>query len=489
MVKKIKNIHVGEHKKFTALPDTQKFEKDLLAAAKSDAGGGQEYNNENLPLVIQKLKTKLVTYQSRIYLEAQSYFTACNSSIISLKEKHDINVIKTQLEDKLLHSDTLDLPKEKAELVSDYQAFESERNNYNKFKKSNGLFQLPRNADPAETKFQLFALIALMIIEIIINLGMLKSGGGVSGIAGISISTAQVIFNVLSCYLLGKLLLGHILHAKTQLKKIVCSGIFAAHLFGILLININMGIYRQFLVTEADNFLSASPIGVSVPVTKTKELLDAFNWFPFPMPNLDPMSVIAIGVGLVFAFLAYWDGFKSDDSYPGYGSVYRGALKHKRIIGKRLRKINEGWNNCIKSFNAEMGKLGKEGTDSIQFWSHETNTIEQIWVDYNTLLETLQDAYDDSIDLYCSQYNQFTSGNKIKLKAELFKKIKYDLKKQFSDIAFLYLNDEQREKEEALKSDKFAKDFGALKIYLAEKNTMTSKEIKELTDAYSCNLD
>ena len=171
-------------------------------------------------------------------------------------------------------------------------------------------------------KFQTYALFTLILVGVVFYYLILQGVYGISDAGAISISIAQVTFNVLSCFLLGKFLLGHILHAESLLKRISTSILFLAHIYSIFLVNINMGIYRQSIINNASTFKG-----------KGAQLLANFDWTPFPpevvssivdktgklLPptSLDPMSVIAIGVGLVFAFLAYWDGFKSDDSFPG----------------------------------------------------------------------------------------------------------------------------------------------------------------------------
>ena len=156
-------------------------------------------------------------------------------------------------------------------------------------------------------KFQTYALFTLILVGVVFYYLILQGVYGISDAGAISISIAQVTFNVLSCFLLGKFLLGHILHAESLLKRISTSILFLAHIYSIFLVNINMGIYRQSIINNASTFKG-----------KTGQLLANFDWTPFPPEmTLDPMSVIAIGVGLVFAFLAYWDGFKSDDSFPG----------------------------------------------------------------------------------------------------------------------------------------------------------------------------
>ena len=490
--KRIENSIEGEHKTFEALPTLDN--KNILTEAKNDGSSNTEVSDENLPTVLVELGVTLRAYKTRLYLQAQSYFKESDDAIRVHEKHHNIDNLRTSLSTATIDSEDLDLHRESATLTGEFQTFESQRDNYNKFKKMNSLNQLPKNSDPLETKFQIYALVALILVEIIINFLMLKGGGRTDASAALGISVAQVTFNVLSCFLLGKVLLGHILHAESLLKRISTSILFLAHIYSIFLVNINMGIYRQSIINNASTFKG-----------KTGQLLANFDWTPFPpevvssiadktgklLPpaSLDPMSVIAIGVGLVFAFLAYWDGFKSDDSFPGYGHVYRGALKIKREIGARISKINTSWNNYLKNSNTEQKRIVESGLASINSWSHEINTIEQVWVDYRKLLFTLEDIYKDATKLYLSNYNKFHEKSTLRLKAKLLDDIEFDLRLQFKDVADLYMDDSSRLKEEKAKSSTFSKEISILQKELSQRSEKDTEFIKKLSKDYACPLN
>jgi len=490
---KIKNTIEGEHKAFEALPTLDN--KNVLTEAKSDASSNEDVSNDNPPPVLVGWAGTLRTYQERLQSQAKAYLAECNNAIIEHEKNHNINNIETSLSTATIDSEELDLHQESATLAEDFQTFESQRDNYNKFKKMNSLNQLPKNSDPLETKFQTYALIAIILVEIVVNYFMLKGGGRTDAQAALGISVAQVTFNIGSCFLLGKILLGHILHAESLLKRISTSILFLAHVYSIFLVNINMGIYRQSIINNASTFKG-----------KTGQLLANFDWTPFPpevvstlvdaktgqlLPptSLDPMSVIAIGVGLVFAFLAYWDGFKSDDSFPGYGHVYREALKIKRKIGARINKINTSWNAYLKSANTEQKKIVQTGLASINSWSIETNTLEEVWIDYRTKLFSLEDLYKNASELYVSYYNKFHEKSTLRLKVKLLNADEFNLKKQFESVASLYMNDTSRLKEEKAKSAMFSKEMSILQKEVSQRNEKDTETIKKLSKDYACALN
>ena len=476
---KIKNRVVGEHKKFEILPSVDN--KLILSEAKTDGVTDVKSSNDDLPKVIIEFGNTLKEYKGRLYFQAQSYFNECNSKIIDHNASHNIDNLRTSLHSTTDHSDSLDLPKERALLVESFQTFESHRENYTRFKKFHSLQELPKNADPDETKFQFIALLLLLIVEIIVN-GMLLSSGGESTILDSgSVATIQSIINVVGCYFVGKILWGNVKYAQSTANKIGLISLFSGILYFIILLNINMGLYREDVVEKGKDIFGGAGTDLGLAA-------QTWQWMPFPL-ELSPQSQMAVAVGMVFAFLAFLDGMKSDDLYPGYGDVYRGALKHKKKIGNKVRSINWAWNDALKKFNIMQSGFGDKGTKSIKEWSDEINTIEQVWVDYKKYLVSLEEIYDTAIKLYVTEYNKFHNESSLRLKSDLFLKEEFDLKKQFSDIAQYYLDDNTREKEEARRVKLFAKEFSELKKELALTNEKTTTEIRLLSEKYACKLD
>ena len=472
-------------------------DKDILAQAKNDGHLGVNVDSENLPPVLRQLSTKLIAYKTEIWVQAQSYFSTFQTNITEAETEHNIDKIRTDLTNKTLHSDGLDLPKVKASLASDYHSFEIQRKNYEKFKKFHGLFLLPKNADPDETRFQMLILIGLFLVEFALNFYMIKSGGEVDFAGGISISLGQTTVNIISCYLLGKVVIGHLLHAQTLAKKILLSLSVSLHVYIIGVINANMGIFRHALVEQGKTGGKFGGDGGEVlggevpeiPPMEGIEVLGTFKAFPWDkMSNLVVTDYIVVFMGLVFAVLAFLDGLKSDDPYPGYGHVYRGALKVKKKIIAQVKVINIAWNGCLKRFNVAQTEVSDRALISITTWSMETNSIEQVWDDYKKFINELEEIYEGSLKLYASNYNKFHAGEKVKLKSLLLNKDEFDLEAQFADVAQLHLPDISRKKIEEAKTKIFAKEFAELKKELATLNEKTTKDIHEISDNYRCEL-
>ena len=470
----------GEYLQFKEIPKAD--EKDILSHAKTDGIHiGTKVDSENLPPVIRQLSTKLLIYKTEIWMQAQSYFTRCQTKITEAEALHNIKKISNHLANKTLMSDNLDLPKVKASLSTDYHAFEIQRDNYEKFKKQNGLTFLPKNADPKETRFQKLILMGLFILEFTMNFNMIDSGGAVTVSESLAISSGQTAVNIISCYLLGKVGIGYLLHAKTLATKLILTFAVSLHILVIGVINANMGLYRNTIVANANAGGEYGGAG--------ELLASSFQLWPWDkMAILNVTDYIVVFMGLVFAILAFLDGLKSDDTYPGYGHVYRGALRIKSKILGQVKDINEGWNQCLKRFNRTQTEASDNACKSITLWSMETNAIEQVWSDYKKHINTLEEVFDGALKLYTSNYNRFHTEDKIQLKAQLLNNDEFDLHKQFEDVAKLYLDDGTRKKKEDEKNERFSKEFSELKKELAGLNQEISKEIQEISERYSCKL-
>jgi hypothetical protein len=469
----------GVHLHFKDMPKAD--EKDILAQAKKDGHLGINVDSENLPPVLRQLSTRLIAYKTDIWNQAQSYFTACQTKITDAEAAHNIDKIRTNLTNKTLASDDLDLPKIKASLASDHHNFEVQRDNYEKFKKKHGLSLLPNNADPEETRFQKLILFGLLILEFSLNFNMIDSGGAVTVGEALAISSGQTAVNIISCYLLGMVGIGYLLHAQDLAKKLILTLAVSLHVYIIVVLNANMGLYRNAIVENAKAGGEYGGVG--------ELLASSFQVYPWDkMVNLNVTDYIVVLMGLVFAVLAFLDGLKSDDTYPGYGRAYRGALKIKNKITAQVKAINEGWNECLKRFNTAQTEISDSASESITTWSKETNTIEQVWSDYKKFINELEEIYDGALKLYAANYNKFSTKEKAQLKASLLDKDEFDLKEQFDDVAVLHIDDKTRMAVEDEKNKRFAKEFAELKKELAILNEKTTKEIHEISEQYRCKL-
>jgi hypothetical protein len=196
------------------------------------------------------------------------------------------------------------------------------------------------------------------------------------------------------------MLLGHIQFGTNNVKKIGLSIFAILHAYIIFVLNVNMGIFRQAI----DN----KPSGADA-ILNAKALFSEFRFNPWDQISHDvnTISMFVIGVGIIFAVLAYIDGYISDDPYPGYGDVYRAALTEKRTIENRIHQIHDRWHSNKKSVLSLLEKFKDKGLSSITAWSNAINNIEQIWEDYKSILFELDKKFKTISDCFMPKYVSF----------------------------------------------------------------------------------
>jgi len=456
--------------------------KEIEKHGKTDANLSINLSNDSLPTILNRNAHLLHNFHHSQYELAQRYFTESQKSADSALSDANIDDIKTRLFNLTKNSDELNLNQREAEIKGLHQNFLDKRENYRNFRKQNGISLLPKNADPEQTKFQFWLLISIFIIELVSNFVVLQGGGATDGGVAFGISFSQTLFNILTCYLVGKILIGRIIFF-SMFHKFFYGIVVLIHAYLILLINANMGIFR-WEISEAsqssdiDQLLGATLLG---------------HWENYPWDKLNGLptdAILVIGMGIVFALVAYLDGFSSDDPYPGYGDVYRQPLKLKRLIESKISSLNETWTAQLRQYNSMESRASTNGFNGIKTWSHEINSIEQVKDDYKALLVQLEKIYDRMIQLYVGTYNRFHTSDQIKLKdLNLLADTEKDIEHVFSDTKDYFMNDKERLAEEEAKKKKFASDFESLKKELKQINDNISAEIKALSTNHPLELN
>jgi hypothetical protein len=469
----------GEHKKFDPIPkiDLDKIEKH----GKTDGNLATGIEEDNLPATLLKEKNKLLHYKHEQYLKAQGYFHDMQTHINNYYDDFNSDSISINLHKQI--DQEVNFDQEETFLSKIYDNFNLKKENYLNFRKLNGISYLPKNSDPIENRKKFYFLIILFIFEFLLNLGMLHAGGSTELSAAFTISIAQSVVNVLSCYLAGKMLLGHIQFGTNNVKKISLSILGILHAYIILILNVNMGIFRQAIddqPTGADALLNA------------KALFSEFRFNPWDQISHDfnTISIFVIGVGIIFAVLAYLDGYISDDPYPGYGDVYRAALTEKRSIENRIHYIHDRWHSSKKSASSHLEKFKDKGLSSITAWSNAINNIEQIWEDYKSILVELDKKFKTICDIYIGSYNKFHSDKKNhKLaKITLLEKDDYNLSVIFRDVSNFYMDDQTRGKKTKIMKESFINQINKISSNLTSQGKQNDLRLQKFSQSFKCQL-
>ncbi|CAN6135325.1 hypothetical protein MCETRH20_01626 [Methylophilaceae bacterium] len=436
----------GEHKKFDSIP---KFpHKDIETSARAEANIELDVNVDNLPKVIYKAEQALQNFHHAQYIKAQEYFHQLQSNADINLAKSDVSLKESKVHSELHSTKNFNLDKEEIELRELHNEFELKKKNFLDFKKHHSLALLPVNSDG--NLFQWLVLISLFIIESIVNYSMMMSGDSVTRNQAMSIGISQAAVNIISCYMIGRLLMGRIIHAENQFSRVSLSLFLLLHMFIIVLLNANMGIFRDAIVKAQ----SSETLGDS-------GILSHWEWSPWDkVSTLDVTAVLIISVGIVLAVVSYIDGYFADDPYPGYGAIYRSLIKIKSKVSQKTMALREAWLQSQMQIKEIISKTKKEGVQEIDLWSTAINDMEQVSEDYKKLLEHLDKEFTSLVNLYETTYNKFRNDKKINLKsAKLLNSDDYDLVKVFRDVKDYLIDDTTRLDKAGAYKKTFAKDF------------------------------
>lgn len=466
----MKKISVkGEHRKFESIPETA--HKDIEKHAKTDGNLGAEINPSNLPKVIYETEKTLRKYHHRQYTKAQVYFHELQQTAANSNSESDLHNIKLSLL-TVIHNFNLD--KEEASLRELHHEFLIKKTNYLDFKKYHSRPLLPVNSDG--NSLQWIVLVVLFILECVINFSMMFSGGAVTRNEALAVGISQAGINIVTCYIVGRMVTGRMLFAEELAQKISYSIVLLIHAFIVVLLNANMGLFRNAIVkSQSGDTLS------------TEQLLQHWSWSPWDrISSLDVTAVLVIGVGIVLALVSYIDGYFSDDPYPGYGRVYRSLMDVKKRVSAKTMGIKDKWNNVIKNYKEASLSARENGISAIDRWSKSINDIEQVAEDYKELLKHLDKEYRNVINIYETTYNRFHKDAKIDLKSTTLLTLQdYDLDMVFKDVKDYFKNDTQRLNEAELKKNKFILEFEKIEL---EIDKINDKKIDKLNSLDECKI-
>lgn len=469
----------ADYKGFETPPDVSI--QDVEKHAKSDGNIGINVDKHNLPKVMFSITQTLHKYQQKLKLTAQKYFAESQAKILNYLHISDTHQIKTDIENIVKHPKNLHFDDEESTLEQKFKVFNTNKDNYINFKKLNGLMLMPVNADPDHNGIQKLILYIIVIGEFLLNTFMMYSGGAIDLFGALAISVAQTAINIGFCYLGGKMLIGQIKHADSLSKRIGYSLVFLIHIYVILLINANMGLYRDAIVQSTQ---SAALTSVQV--------IGHWSWSPWEkITEIDVTAVLMIFVGCLFALIAYIDGYFSDDPYPGYGATYRTALKQRKLIQAQIKSINQRWYKVIAEAKSKEKDIRDIGLKAIKEWSHEINVIEQVRDDYKDIIYGLEKKFEQAMKMYVSTYNKYTKeAKKLSLtNINLFEKREFDMNLIFSDTKHFFYNDNDRLRKEKIMKEDFIRKLDKILKEMHSAIDKQSLRIKKLSETYACHLN
>ncbi|WP_070099050.1 hypothetical protein [Azoarcus sp. KH32C] len=219
-------------------------------------------------------------------------------------------------------------------------------------------------------RFAVFA--ALIILEGFANAFFFAQGVSTGLIGGFLTATTLASLNVIAAALQGRYTIPFVTHTHPALKLL---GVVACVTAIALMLTIGLGIshYREALSVDAES-------SAQLAITTLKSS---------PFGLRDFMSFILLGVSVLFAVIALFDGLFLSDTYPFYASKTKHYLEAKLELDDELDELRDELNELKKS---SLNQLNDDTSQVQRLLSQQESLIQTKDGSKARLMTALHDA-------------------------------------------------------------------------------------------------
>lgn len=224
----------------------------------------------------------------------------------------------------------------------------------------------------------------LLLLESLLNGYFFARGSEFGLLGGVSQSITVAVLNILPAFFIAGLILmrysGHVDFFKRNLARLV----LLAYLGWIMLFNLGVAHYRDLLASRPDDALTQTLVELS---GQPWVLADINSWLLF-------------FIGVFFALVAVWDGYRSDDPYPGYGSRQRWFLDLESYYTRECQRLGEQVAAVRGEYLEELQQLSAQAHDLYPHLFHLVEQKRALVQRHRHCLDDLQAAGDALVHRY-----------------------------------------------------------------------------------------
>ena len=430
--------------------------KKIAAAGRKSAFSTETHTKGETPTILQELKQKFSKARKEHADSLQEKFKVLEKGPIqNWEDIKDPRYIKQDLTTKI--STFLNFTPEKFRSIikAPYANYKKRLDNLKTFKQQNNRKFEPIRADSKNIAWAI--VLSLLLIEVAANYSLFQGVTGTHA-AGTReawvLSAAQSFANVISGFMVGSLLWGKVLFAPSPRKRYFALFLSLFHAALIVWMNLSIGLWRAIITTNAAEGTNHSLMLAMNPFTN----------FLYFNGQLD--AILVSIVGLVFAVIAYFDGWFSDDPYPQYGARAREVTKAKKVLDKSTAALYENWELSIKTYQSAANESSQSGQKALSAWSDAVNEIEKEFVDYEAAIKAAEKNYLLASQTYETAFNKSLEkgSEKLSLPKDLLwdDKAETDPAAVFDDVVENHLKDDARKKEFKKMKDEYVASFNKL---------------------------
>lgn len=224
----------------------------------------------------------------------------------------------------------------------------------------------------------------LLLLESLLNGYFFARGSEFGLLGGVSQSITVAVLNILPAFFIAGLILmrysGHVDFFKRNLARLA----LLAYLGWITLFNLGVAHYRDLLASRPDDALTQTLVELS---GQPWVLADINSWLLF-------------FIGVFFALVAAWDGYRSDDPYPGYGSRQRWFLDLESYYIRECQRLGEQVAAVRGEYLDELQQLSAQAHDLYPHLFHLVEQKRALVQRHRHCLDDLQAAGDALVHRY-----------------------------------------------------------------------------------------
>ena len=347
--------------------------------------------------------------QNELTTDENEYIEDVNSYIHNLNEIYAnqsaiINKKVVQMSEYETHNSLINKFEEEATKLFTNFKFTEESNQKERInaKRELQLFKIQNNLHdreaiyPDSKLFHISIIMVFVIVEAVINsyfFGTASDLGLLGGFfTGLMTSGANVGLGIFNGFLFLRLA-NHV----NRMKRVIGQLFFVLLLPIMFFLHLAIAHYRELLTRNPN----AEFISVMSRVVEQ----------PFNLQDID--SIILLLIGIFISALAIWKGYTYDDSYPGYGAVYRRwKEKEDRMIESKrelVLNVTEQYNIALKNSYDLSQKLKKSRMEIKELEKDVTTRFDN----YESLYQQAKSGAFRLIDEYRSAIRYVLENEKI----------------------------------------------------------------------------
>jgi hypothetical protein len=246
------------------------------------------------------------------------------------------------------------------------------------FKARHRLERTPRPPSPGMQTLKLGLVALLLMIETVLNGSFLAKGSELGLLGGATEAFAFAFLNVVGSFLFGRLGLPELSH-RNVMRKAVGLLSLAAFLGFAVALNLALAHYRE---------VSGAFVGGG-----GEEVMRRLATAPFVFA--DVKSWLFAGIGLLFAVIAFIDGYAMVDPYPGFGDIERRLeaardtyIRRKQDLIDTLLDVRDAYIESMQDANRDLSVRRGEYE---QILDHRARLV-RLFDQHQTHLQAVADA-------------------------------------------------------------------------------------------------